>query len=202
MRWFLLGAVIGLLGTACSRIRPKASERFLNMDSLLSSQVKALTKAGAILEKTVTVDDSTETQSFLDTTIWRREFQMFEGLRDLNKSTYQGEFAVSDTTDTRSNLKVKDISHTSEQQKNTMSSLALQHVRLYYLDDGSLVGIEAHFVQSRPMYRKQEQVELDFSSLAGNRLLKRYVIQGGQRIVMGDTLTYRIEGDISIPNRE
>lgn len=203
MRWFLLGILISLLGTACSRMRPKANEQFINIDSLLKSQEFALAKAGAGLEKTVTMDGSAETQILQpDTAAWRHEFQVFQGLRDLNKSTYQGEFIARDTSDTRSNLNVKDISLAKTKHRNVMSSLALQHVRLYYLNDGTLQGIEAHFAQNRPMYQKRELIRLDFTSLGGNWLLTRYVVQGGQRIVMGDTLTYRIEGKISMPGSE
>ncbi len=185
-------AILALL-VACSQERKQAV--LFDVDSLIASQATALTSVKAILYKEAFVgtgkDDTTYSPSTEEA--WKRELEMFKKLGDVNKAVSKSSYIIDDSLfDASSNLTVKAISAVSD-------DLPVKYIRIFYDDDvNSPRKIEALYDDTNKMYASGKTLRMEFQKIDDKNILTGYAIQGGQKMILGDSVTYVIQGKIVI----
>ena len=184
---------LALIFSACVPRNPVARGRLFPIDSLLSAQASRLTDAKASLSKQVTFGSKQEQIDLLpsDTTAWIKELEAFGVLDAINKPINRDRYKVSDTTDNKSNLRVRAFS--------THDDLPVKVVRLYYHRVlASIRKIEANYVEHNGLYKTNRKLMMEFNDVNGTPMMTSYSIAGGQKMFLDDTVTYDIRGKVRL----
>jgi hypothetical protein len=172
----------------------KQSSAFYPIDSLLTQQVEHLTSIRAALFKTATLSGKTDTIHYTpgDTLAWNKELDVFRNLDIINKPVNKGNYRIDDgLLDPGSNLTVKAFESTKE--------APVVYLRIYY--QGSIRKprkIEALYREKNVLYSSSRLLSLEFQQIKDNTVLTSYEIEGGQRMVMGDSVEFHIQGKVLI----
>jgi hypothetical protein len=170
----------------CAGKQPVARQNsFYNIDSLVTAQIQNLKKHE--LSKSVSIGDKKEdTHIIPDSLQWANELEVFRLIGQVNKASFRDAYEVSDVRDTNSNLMVREI----KAQREVPVSL----MKLYYLrtpDD--LRKIEATLVEENAVYSNARRMVLE---LERNHELHHYRVEGFQKMTLGDSVPFVIEGTI------
>lgn len=190
----LLVLTIGfcLLLTACSNTEQHSN--LYNIDSLISKQVKYLAEQNARLSKRAVLNGVKEDSTFVpkDSAAWNRELEIFRQLREINKPVNAGRYLVDDNLyDVSSNLTVKAFSATEE--------LPIEYVRVFYQESmASPRKIVAQFNEESSLYKSGRILTMEFGQIDGVSVLTSYTVEGGQKMMMGDSVAFSLEGKIVI----
>lgn len=159
--------------------------RFYNIDSLVTAQISALEKLE--LTKSVSIDGREEQTRFIpDSLQWANELDIFRQLDQVNKASVRDAYVVTDIRDTNSNLMVREIKSQRE--------VPVSMLKLYYLrTPGDIRKIEATFREENALYNNSKRMVLEFER---NHRLRRYGIEGSQKMVMKDSVRYSISGSV------
>lgn len=174
-----------LMLAGCAQ-RPAVNQNnFYNVDSLISSQVRSL-KARE-LDKTVTFGEKKEQAKLIPDTIqWENELEMFRLIAQINKPSFRDAYEVNEIRDTNSNLMVREIKAKRE--------VPVPSMRLFYLRTQSdLRRIEATLNDENSVYSNKRRMVLQ---LDRDHQLSRYRVDGFQKMIMGDSVHFIIEGMI------
>lgn len=191
----IVAIVFSLTLSSCIQ-KPIADARYINIDSVLTTQKRLLSGSHTLLTREIQLDDKVELDSGknLDSAAWATELDEFSRLAAINKPTYKGTFAIEDgLKDTKSNLKVKSFINTK--------SLPVKYVKLYYQDHPfKLRKIESLYAEGEknPLYKNSRLLVLEFRDVYNKTVLSSYSIKGGQKILAGDTIEFSIRGRITI----
>ena len=172
----------------------KQSSTFYPIDSLLSQQILHLTTIRAALFKTATLSGKTDTIHYTpgDTLAWRKELDVFRSLDIINKPVNKDNYRVHDgLLDPGSNLTVKAF--------ESIKEAPVVYLRIYY--QGSMRKprkIEALYREKNILYNSSRLLSLEFQQVKDNTVLTSYEIEGGQRMVMGDSVEFHIQGKVLI----
>lgn len=168
------------------------------VDSLLKAQVNYLTSSHATLTKRAFIDGKEETSSYVPKfdsamTAWSRELDVFAELNDINTPTnvgkYRTEGGVKDQT---SNLLIFTI--------ESMEKLPVSYVKVYYLNSLSDVRkIEALYSQENSLLKTSRELLMEFQNINNKIVLTSYSIQGGQKMLLGDSVTFSVQGTVTLP---
>lgn len=166
-----------------------------DVDSLIASQATALTSVKAVLYKEALVGTGKDDTTYRPPTeeAWARELEMFKKLGDVNKAVSKSSYIIDDSLfDASSNLTVKAISAVTD-------DLPVKYIRIFYDDDiKSPRKIEALYDDRNEMYASGKTLKMEFQKIDNKNILTGYAIQGGQRMILGDSVTYVIQGKIVI----
>jgi len=182
------------MGILLSMCTPRTSGRahgFLAMDSLLNAQAGKLSQARATLHKEIRFGDETEAITVVpaDTTAWLKELEVFAAIDAINKPINRDRYQVSDASDPKSNLRVKEFL--------TRDDLPVKSVRLYYYRvPESLRKIEALYIEHNGLYKNSRNLSMEFSDFNGLPVMTSYAIAGGQKMFLDDTVQYDIKGKV------
>jgi hypothetical protein len=173
----------------------KQSDRALyNIDSLVSFQINTLTELRATLQKEAFVGTSKDDTVFIpkDSASWNDELAMFRALDQINKPINRSSYIVDDSLfDPSSNLTVKAIS--------SINNLPVKYVRIFYDEDMNRPRkIEALYDDKNQMYATGKVMTMEFQNINSRHVLTSYMVQGGQKMFMGDSVTYVIKGKIVV----
>ncbi|HYG02591.1 MAG TPA: hypothetical protein VD927_09100 [Chryseosolibacter sp.] len=165
-----------------------------NIDSLLNAQVNFLTQSKAKLEKNAIIGDETERQVYTpaDSTAWSHELEIFRKLNEINKPVSRGSYLVDDGLfDPASNLTVKAFS--------AVEDLPVKYVRISYSASVDKPRkIEALYDDRNQMYASGRLMTLEFHQIKDKSVLTSYSVEGGQKIILGDSVRYVIHGKITV----
>ena len=182
-------AVVGFLIFGCAR-KPDNTILF-NIDSLVSEQVNFLDQNHADLHKNALfngVDDDTTLRA--DSALWQNELEIFRQIQTINKPVNRDNYLVDDGLyDPASNLTVKAIS--------TTANLPVKYVRVFYQDSLSKPRkIEALYDNKNALYASSRLLTLEFGRFKNKLVLTSYAIEGGQQMKLGDTVMFKIKGEV------
>lgn len=187
--------VFALLSVCSCRLEEKRRALYYPMDSLVTAQVVYLTRARATLTKHTTINTRDTLTVVPDSAGWRKELSIFDELGDINKPVNQKQYQVDDgLKDIRSNLTVKSI-HTTDDK------MPIASMKIFYQDVPAKVRkIEAEVRQGSALYGSTRTVTLEFQDVNRQPVLTSYSLVGGQKIFLGDSVIYRIDGTIALSN--
>ena len=181
-----------LLFLACSDNRQQIV--LYNIDSLISKQVRFLDDRNARLSKAATLNGVREDSTFVpeDTIAWNKELEIFRQLAEINKPVNRGRYLVDDNLyDVSSNLTVKAFSATED--------LPVEYVRVFYQESIDRPRkIEALFNEESTLYKSGRLLTMEFTQINGASVLTSYTVEGGQRMIMGDSVAFALTGKIVI----
>ena len=167
---------------------------FYNVDSLLTAQSTTLTARKAKLHKEAFVgsdkDDTLYTPGSAEA--WKQELEAFTRLRALNQRVSRTSYIIDDSLfDPSSNLTVKSIS--------AVEDLPVKYLRIFY-DENKFQPrrIEALYEDRNEMYETAKILSMEFQKVNDVNILTGYTIQGGQKMMMADSVTYVVRGKIVI----
>lgn len=178
---------------ACSTSTTPRETELIAFDRLWKEQVYALAVAKAELTKEVFMNGVTEKKSFVpkDTTAWKNELEIFQQLETINKPVNIDSYVETIYDDSLSNLKVRSLV--------SQKDIPLKEVRLYYLNTQDKIRrIDAEINERNALYKSARTLSLTFSELNNKTILTSYSIQGGQHMILGDTVQFDIQSTIRI----
>lgn len=171
----------------------KSLNELIAIDSLMNKQVLLLTNEKATLTKVVQLDSLSEKsmEQIGDSITWAQELDVFRQLALINRPIYSGKYKITDgENDKNSNLQVLSIV--------TDEELPIRELKIYYLDVRSKIKkIEGLYFESNLLFSGARKLTLSFQDLKGRTALSKYEIIGGQKMILSDSVTYRIEAEIT-----
>jgi hypothetical protein len=188
------GIIIGCFAGVISCNKKKETVSLYNMDSLVTAQVQYLSRAKARLYKQAILgkgqDDSTYCPA--DTTAWNIELDIFRQLHAVNKPINREAYSLQDgLADSTSNLTVRSFS--------TTSNIPVQYLNIFYNESlHKLRKIEASFNDANSLYQSARFLSMEFQHINNKAILTSYSINGGQKMVLGDSVTFSIRGKILV----
>lgn len=178
---------------ACGQERTQNT--LFDIDSLVATQAMALTSMKAVLHKEAFVGTGKDDTVYSppDDAAWIAELEMFRKLNAVNKPVSKSSYIIDDSLfDVSSNLTVKAISAVDDE-------LPVKYIRIFYDDDlNSPRKIEALYDDRNEMYASGKILKMEFQKVNDKNILTGYAIQGGQKMILGDSVTYVIQGKIVI----
>ena len=187
MRWCLLW-LIAL--TACNNNNLQYDKAYLDVDSLLNEQFDLLNHERPQLQKVAAMAGNTDTVTLKPDSIgWMKELEIFRQLDAINKPTFKDAYLVEEMKDTRSNLRVRQLTS----QKRSLIPV----IRFYYLDQlQHLRKIEASFEEDNALYASHRQLELNFDVIDQQPTLTSYKVTGAQKMVLADTVRFSMAASV------
>ena len=173
---------------------------YFPVDSLMDVQIHSLLKTGASIRKTSVLDSTRETTDQKPTTIdaWRDELEAFLDLEVINNDTKVRPYRVeAEMSDTRSNLKIRSIVLRNEMDPE---EFPVESIKIFY--EGTYTNvrrIEAQYRKRHTMYHSLRHVTLEFNEVRGKNMLTAYALRGGQKIFLGDSVSYAMYTKVLFP---
>jgi hypothetical protein len=190
LRLFIICS-IAILIFACDN-RATNIARLYNIDSLISEQARLLALRNAKLHKEAIVVEANDTLEYTpkDSLAWNRELDVFRQLDAMNKPVNRSNYLVDDNLyDPGSNLTVKAFT--------ALEPLPVRSLRVFYdTDIGKPRKIEAIYDEENALYSSTRNLLLEFEQVNNKNLLTSYSIDGGQKMILSDSVTFTVRGKI------
>lgn len=185
----LIIVIVAFSAFSCSVPDPVSPHSFYDMDSLISAQVALLTEGRFKLAKKAGIGDSLESVVVTpDSAGWSGELAVFRQLEIAERPTNRDKYKVMETEDMKSNLKVR--SYVAEETP-------VPYLHFYYLKGKEDVRkIEAGYYDANLLYTSKRDLTLEFEDGNGTMTLRRYTIEGYQKIMMADSVHFTIEAEV------
>lgn len=165
------------------------------MDSILNKQTKFLANSKAKLTKKASIDGENETKSYTpkSDTAWAYELDIFAELNDINKPANAGKYRTEEgVKDMNSNLLIYTIESTEK--------LPVVFLKVYYLDNLSNIRrIEGLYREESSLLKNSRQLSMEFQNINNKIVLTSYSIAGGQKMLLGDTVQFSVNGMVTLP---
>lgn len=192
---FRAAVIVSFFGIVLSSCRSeKQPATFYPVDSLVTGQIHYLAGIGAGLFKEAVLSGKTDTLTYVpaDTVAWINELEVFRKLSIINKPVNKDSYEVKDGLfDPESNLKVKAFT--------ALKKLPVVYLKVYY--HGSIRKprkIEALYDEANPLYKSGRLLSMHFQQIEDQTVLTSYLIRGGQRMALGDSVAFYVKGRILI----
>lgn len=186
-------AVVVIFLSGC--ISGKEESDFYPIDSLVIQQLTLLRDMKATLYKTASLKGEVDSVSYMpgDSISWGKELDIFIQLKEINKPVNHGSYLVDDNLlDPSSNLTVKAFTATEPE-------LAVKYMKIFYQHSiDKPRRIEALFDEKNELYESSRLLSMEFRQINNKTVLTSYSIDGGQKMIMGDSVAFLIKGQILI----
>lgn len=184
---FIQVVIAGFLG-ACDPGVERVETTYFNVDSLLNEQLQLLSNLNPTLNKLANIDGKTEERSLkLDSAGWAGELNIFYQ-SDINVPELIGSYEKKILQDNETKI----ISYVALEPKN----VGIEYLKLIYFS-GELINIESLFTERNYLYLTRRKLSMDFEPGSnGDLLLKRYIIDGKQKMILKDTIHYQIQTNL------
>jgi len=189
---FFAALVSAALFVSCNHENLKYNKPYFDFDSLVHTQVRKITAAKtSLIKKTFLNGKKDSTVIAPDTAQWKHELDAFQQLDVINKPLFKGNYQVQDRDDDHSNLLV----HVYTAKIKSL----VPEVKFFYQDGSKLKRIESVFNESNVLYSTSRKLTLVFKEHQGAIMISRYRVQGFQKMILGDTAKFSIEGTLQYP---
>lgn len=187
--------VILLLGCRPSHLK-EYDKPYFDFDSLVAAQIKIVSSQKDSIYKISELDTKKDSSRFaLDSTRLAHEWDVFLQLDAMNKPMYKGHYEITESTDTKSNLRVR--SYVAKPQSYNKIKFSIPFVRFYFHEDfKKLKRIESQYVEQNALYFTTRNLLLTFDDQSGELYIKNYLIKGSQKMILNDTVKFSIKGSI------
>jgi hypothetical protein len=177
---------------SCESERQPAT--FYAIDSLVSEQVYHLADIKAALFKEALLEGKRDSLTYTprDTTAWMKELDIFKKLGEINKPVNKENYQVSDgLIDPASNLTIRAFT--------TREELPVVYLKIFYQGNiGKPRKIEALYDERNLLFESARLLSMHFQQIDNKTVLTAYSVKGGQKMVLGDSVTFHISGKILI----
>lgn len=173
-------ALLALTLFGCEKLKPESVNipDYPDLESVFNTQINVLSSNK--LEKEVWLDGKSESKTLdMDTTLWKKELSF---LKEINPNTpeYVGAFEKTET-DSAIHLILKS------NEKGELKRVS------YSMEGKNYSNIKAIIHEDKEVYSHHREFKINLE----NGLLKNYEITGYQKIVLKDTIQFRIIGVVA-----
>jgi hypothetical protein len=182
--------LVGLF-SGCDQKTERA--HFYPIDSLVKNQKLNLTKNQAILYKYAILQQGIDTIIYTpkDTIEWGEELDIFGDLDVINKPVNKGLYLDTLLYDPGSNLTVKAFTTTKD--------LPVKSLRIFYdRSDRIPRKIEAEHQEVNFLFSTYRTLSMEFQQIDDQTVLTSYTISGGQKMILGDSISFSVRGRIQV----
>jgi hypothetical protein len=187
-------ALSGLWLSACDPAE-KDKTVLYPIDSLLEQQSGYLSSVHAKLSKQVWLKDKEENSVYVptDSAAWLHELAVVRELSAINKPVNRDRYQIKDgLSDDGSNLTVRLLEGGED--------VPVRYFKVFYQKNpNELRRIEAAYRESSLFVSAEKKITLEFISVYNKIILTSYSIEGGQKMFLGDSVTYVLKGNITLP---
>lgn len=165
--------------------------KLYNIDSLVTEQVRLLSSGKPRLNKQAVMGSKQDGMEYVpDSTAWSQELDIFRQLDAMNKPVNRSKYLVDDNLyDPGSNLTVKAFT--------SLEPLPVRSMRIFYdTDIAQPRKIEAIFSEENSLFESSKNLLLEFQHINNKNLLTSYSIEGGQKMILSDSVTFSVKGKI------
>lgn len=179
--------------TSCDRNGSNELTVFYDFDSLIDQQIIHLTRMEPLLLKEAEMDGRHERIEIdrPDSSTWAKELDIFRQL-DLNaKRLNEGRYEILDgRKDPASNLRVCEY--------RAKINIPLSLVRIYYEGRPHRIRkVDGKFKESNGLYSNEQFFSLELADISNKTMLTGYSIMGSQKMILGDSVRFKIRGELS-----
>ena len=181
---FFIGVIFFLAGCETKSV---SKQTYLDIDSLIDVQIKNLTLAGAHVEKTAVLGNTSDQSQFVpDSTGWSSELDVFRELNTINKPIYKDQYVITDgEKDSNSNLIIRTY--------QAKDDLPVRSLSLYYYKSlNSIKKLKAVYNKENILYSTERTLTMNFDEVKGKHLLADYSVSGIQKMIVSDTVRFSI----------
>ena len=186
---FVLLSLLLTFTAACERPVPPAADAAkgaYNLNGYLQQQIQRLQQEQPMVLKSVkTKDKSVETVETAEVD-WEEELAMFQDL-DLNRPTLQEYYTRTDST-------LADGSTLIHYDRLPDAEAMVQHLYLRLSPSRHLEQLQAMVQDQNVLFFTRRNLQLTADPANGN--LSSYGVEGTQKLIFGDTLTYHINANL------
>lgn len=187
----LLLAVLFFLTASCvEQQKPeKKVTKYYDIKGLLNDQVDYIASRSHELQKSIWLDGTNESKALtLSDEEWEKELEAFYEL-DLNKAVLSDAYQIQ-----------KDSSDSGRQityRAFNPEKVQVEYLRLWFDRKDLLTRLEARYHEDNHLFRSKKKVMAHFEPADTQIRLKEYVVEGMQKLVLKDSVTYRMEAAVA-----
>lgn len=163
------------------------THQYFDLKGLLEEQIYLLDSLEPTVTKTTNIDGMAERQSLhFDSTAWAREMEIFFEV-DINDPILRDAYElVKENIGDSLNLE----SYVSKDIKNA----EIEFLKIFYPPEKDIpLYITAVFSEKNALYNSKRSLKLVFERQQGLNILKGYSIEGVQKMLMKDTIFYKVQ---------
>lgn len=187
--WFLFSVLV-VFAVACAP-KPKEGKllagEYFALDQVIETEIKELTSAKAGLYKQVELDNKKEEMLLLPSQLkWENELALFKGI-NLNKPAWQG-FIAAETTQVAGG---EMVVYTASKK-----DIPFRKVTMLFNNNHTLDSLAVSVETENEITHTVRTLTAAWDNTDANHHLKKYSINGFQKVLLKDTLFYNVKGDI------
>lgn len=180
-----------VLVSSCSE-NDQGTLMYFNIDSLIDANVAYLSEAQPMLEKRATVAGKASVVTIIpkDSVSWANELDIFREIDRINKPINRGSYKIEkDLKDSHSNLNIYRFTATT--------NLPLKFVEIYYQNSLSHIKkVTARYSEQNRLYSSSRYFALEMRDVYNKTVITSYFIEGGQEMMLGDSVHFEILGSV------
>jgi hypothetical protein len=161
-------------------------------DSLVVAQVTNLSALHAKVSKKAQINGVTDQAVFAPSQSgWKSELDLLHTLSDFERPAFQDRYTLKENApDTKSNLLIRSY--------RANGNVPVPEIKFYYYRQfKNIRRIEATLREKNILFSTIRLVSLEFEEFKGLPLLISYAIEGGQKMILNDTVQYSIRCSVA-----
>lgn len=178
-----------ILLAACAE-KQESGQKYFDFEAMIDEQVDQLRQRGRVLEKATAMGVVQTDSTFLPSGKgWEAELEIFRDLEIINRPAFRKVYQLRDPIeDSNSNLKIREY---------VTDKAPLRLLRFYYHDKFErLKKIEGFITEKNYLYTTCRTLTMEFEEEEDKPQLIRYAMTGFQKMLLGDTVRFSVQGQI------
>lgn len=170
---------------SCNQKPAGVAKPYFDLKSLLDQQVQEIQEQDPTLKKSAWIENKPEQKvEKKDSSEWATELSiLYEA--DINKPDLSDSY-FTEKKDNKIIYNSKDPEQTD-----------IDYLIIYYDTDGSINKVESEFSENNSLYTTNRRLQIFFDQQPPEQnLLTGYIIEGKQKMIMNDTIFYKIESEL------